>query len=239
MTTTHRSKTRAEEIYWRLRADILNGRHEPGSRLRVEALKESYDASSGVLREALPRLVGQGLATFAPQQGFRVVTVSPERLRELTDARVFVETHVARQSVTAGSIEWESDLLAAHHHLARTPYFDDAGALNEGWLHAHARFHRVLLEGCSNRPLRDIATQLRDAAEVYRCWARTPAESSHRDVAAEHRAICDRAIARDASGVVEALTRHIDLTTQLLLDAYGRREEQGEQGKREEKQKGA
>ncbi|MCO8305041.1 GntR family transcriptional regulator, partial [Streptomyces sp. RKCA744] len=151
MATTS-SMTRAEEIYQRLRADILNGRHEPGSRLRVEALKEKYGASSGVLREALPRLVGQGLATFAPQQGFRVVTVSPEHLEELTEARVFIETHLVRESVTAGTIEWESDLLAAHHHLARVPFFGDTGEINEGWLNAHARFHRVLLEGCPNRP---------------------------------------------------------------------------------------
>ncbi|MGY4923135.1 GntR family transcriptional regulator [Streptomyces sp. 900105755] len=228
MTTT-RSMTRAEEIYRRLRADILNGRHEPGSRLRVEALKDTYGASSGVLREALPRLVGQGLATFAPQQGFRVVTVSPERLQELTEARVFIETHVVQESVTAGTIEWESDLLAAHHHLARTPYFSDDGALSERWLNAHARFHRVLLEGCPNRQLRDIATQLRDAAEVYRCWARTPAEHGHRDVAAEHKMICDRAIARDVPGVVEALSQHINITTQLLLDDYGRHEEKGKE----------
>ncbi|GAA1087134.1 FCD domain-containing protein [Streptomyces javensis] len=102
----------------------------------------------------------RGLATFAPQQGFRVVTVSPERLEELTEARVFIETHLVRESVTTGTIEWESDLLAAHHHLARSPFAGDAGEINEGWLNAHARFHRVLLEGCPNRRLRGIATHL-------------------------------------------------------------------------------
>ncbi|WP_374104643.1 GntR family transcriptional regulator [Streptomyces sp. GESEQ-4] len=107
------SMSRAEEIYQRLRSDILNGRLAPGSRLRVEALKGNYGASSGVLREALPRLAGQGLATFAPQQGFRVVTVSPEHLKELTEARVFIETHVVRESVTIGTIGWESDLLGS------------------------------------------------------------------------------------------------------------------------------
>ncbi|MEU9793663.1 hypothetical protein AB0E27_24060 [Streptomyces sparsogenes] len=78
--------------------------------------------------------------------------------------------------------------------------------------------------------MQDIATQLRDAAEVYRCWARTPAEHSHRDVAAEHRTICDRAIARDVPGVVEALSRHINITTRLLLDDYEQREGAPEQG---------
>ncbi|MGW4092686.1 GntR family transcriptional regulator [Nocardia sp. NPDC004750] len=214
------STTRVEDVYLRLRADILNGRHEPGSRLRVEALKGDYDASSGVLREALPRLVGQGLATFAPQQGFRVVDVSPADLRDLTEARVVIETHVVRESLTHGTVEWESDLLAAHHNLARTPYIDANGAINERWLSAHSRFHQALLEGCPNRKLRQTATQFRDSAEVYRCWAREPTEHSDRDVAAEHRLLCERAIERDIPGTVEALRDHIELTTKLLLEAY-------------------
>jgi len=211
------STTRVEDVYQRLRADILNGRHEPGSRLRVEALKEEYGASSGVLREALPRLVGQGLATFAPQQGFRVVEVSTATLRDLTAARVVIETHVVRESLTHGTIEWESDVLAAHHNLARTPFVDENGAINERWLSAHARFHQALLDGCPNQHLRQVATQLREAAEVYRCWARRPTEHSDRDTAAEHRIICERALERDVPGTVEALRNHIELTTELLL----------------------
>ncbi|MER6759109.1 MULTISPECIES: GntR family transcriptional regulator [Amycolatopsis] len=221
--TGARSTTRVEDVYLRLRADILNGRHAPGSRLRVEALKGDYDASSGVLREALPRLVGQGLATFAPQQGFRVIDVSPDTLQDLTEARVVVETYVVRESLAHGSIEWESDLLAAHHNLARTTFADESDAINERWLTAHARFHQVLLEGCPNQHLRAVATQLRESAEVYRCWARTSSEDSHRDVVAEHRLICERAIERDVPGTVEALRDHIELTTKLLLDDYRNR----------------
>ncbi|GAA1959477.1 GntR family transcriptional regulator [Amycolatopsis minnesotensis] len=221
--TGARSTTRAEDVYQRLRAHILNGRHEPGSRLRVEALKDDYGASSGVLREALPRLVGQGLATFAPQQGFRVIEVAPDTLRDLTDARVVVETHVVRDSVAHGTIEWESDLLAAHHNLARTAFADEGGAINERWLTAHARFHETLLAGCANRHLREVATQLRESAEVYRCWARTSGEHSNRDVAAEHKLMCERAIERDVPGTVEVLSDHIELTTKLLLDEYRNR----------------
>ncbi|WP_214410266.1 GntR family transcriptional regulator [Sphaerisporangium fuscum] len=221
--TAARSTTRVEDVYQRLRADILNGRHRPGSRLRVEALKDDYGASSGVLREALPRLVGQGLATFAPQQGFRVIEVSPAALRDLTQARVVIETHVVAESLRDGSIEWESDLLAAHHNLARAPFAGADGAINERWLSAHARFHQVLLEGCRNQRLREMATQLRESSEVYRCWAREPTEHSGRDIAAEHRLLCERAIERDVPGTVEALRDHIERTTTILLDEYGRR----------------
>nr|BFD87230.1 hypothetical protein StreXyl84_66310 [Streptomyces sp. Xyl84] len=146
------------------------------------------------------------------------MAVSPAALRDLTGARVVIETHVVREAVRHGTIAWESDLIAAHHHLARTAFAGEDGAINESWLSAHARFHETLLAGCPNLHLRQVASQLRDSAEVYRCWARTPTEHSPRDVPAEHKLICERAIARDAEGTAEALREHIELTTALMLE---------------------
>jgi DNA-binding GntR family transcriptional regulator len=215
------SSTRADLVYQRLRADILNGRLQPGSRLRVEALGERYGASSGVLREALPRLAGQGLAVLAPQQGFRVVSVSIEDLMHLTEARLAIETLVLTHSLREGTTEWEANLVASHHHLSRTPQYAEDGDVNEEWSAANVRFHSALLEGCSNLRLLSITESLRDAAEVYRYWSSKPGENHHRDVAAEHKAICDRALERDVPAAVEALRFHIETTTRLVLEARG------------------
>lgn len=210
--------TRADVVYRCLRADILNGRLEPGSRLRVEALSEAYGVSSGVLREALPRLVGQGLAVRAPQQGFRVISVTVEDLLHLTEARVAIEVLVFRMSIEHGSTDWEASVVANHHTLTRTPEYDDAGDISDEWAAAHARFHGSLLDGYPNLRLRAIADSLRESAEVYREWSNKPGEAHHRDVAAEHKAICDYALARDVEAAGEALRSHIELTTKLLLD---------------------
>jgi DNA-binding GntR family transcriptional regulator len=212
------SSTRADLVYQRLRADILNGRLQPGSRLRVEALGKLYGASSGVLREALPRLAGQGLAVLAPQQGFRVVSVSIEDLMHLTEARLTIETLVLSHSLREGGTEWEASLVASHHQLSRTPQYADDGDVNEEWSAAHVRFHSALLEGCSNLRLLSITESLRDAAEVYRYWSSKPGENHHRDVAAEHKAICDCALERDVAGAVDALRAHIETTTRLVQE---------------------
>jgi DNA-binding GntR family transcriptional regulator len=219
------SSTRADLVYQRLRADILNGRLQPGSRLRVEALGKRYGASSGVLREALPRLAGQGLAVLAPQQGFRVVSVSIEDLMHLTEARLTIETLVLSHSLREGGTEWEATLVASHHQLSRTPQYADDGDVNEEWSAAHVRFHGALLEGCSNLRLLSITESLRDAAEVYRYWSSKPGENHHRDVAAEHKAICDCALERDVAGAVDALRTHIETTTRLVQE--GRAEAAG------------
>jgi DNA-binding GntR family transcriptional regulator len=212
------SSTRADLAYHQLRTDILHGRLGPGSRLRVEALSKQYGVSSGVIREALPRLVGQGLAVSTPQQGVRVVGVGAEDLKDLTEARVAIETLVLRRAILEGSIEWESSVLASHHNLSRIELHDADGEVSEPWAIAHSRFHQTLLEGCPNTRLKDLAQSLRDCAEVYRHWSDKPGQSAHRDIAAEHRIICDLTVARDLEAAVTALRDHIELTSQLILD---------------------
>lgn len=212
--------TRADDVYVAIRADILSGRLQPGERLPFASLCERYEASTGVLREALPRLVEQGLVISEPQVGFHVVPISVEDLTHLTEARVAIETMVLRQSIEHGDVSWESRLLAAHHVLTRTPLEgDDGEPVSEEWRIAHAAYHAALLDACPNPRLQGIANSLRDAGELYRCWSRgLGADQEDRDVAAEHRRIMDAALARDVEDAVAELSEHISRTARALMD---------------------
>lgn len=212
-----RATTRVEDVYRRLRTDILSGRHRPGARLVTEALCQRYDTSSGVLREVLPRLAGEGLVIAEPQRGVRVIEVSLHDLRQLTEARVLVESTALRQAIEHGDLGWESSVLAAHHTLAGSPTFDDTGAIRDEWLRAHANFHHALLAGCPNVRLQMIASQLRDATEVYRCWAGPLGDEPDRDVAGEHRRVMEATVERDADLAVVELTAHYEHTRDILL----------------------
>ena len=203
-----------------MRSDILSGRLQPGERLPFAALTERYGASTGVLREALPRLVEQGLVVSEPQVGFHVVPISVEDLTHLTEARVAIETMVLRQSIEQGDVSWESKVLAAHHVLSRTPLEGvDGTPVSEEWRTAHTAYHSALLDACPNPRLRGIAESLRDAGELYRCWSRGLRKGDDdRDVAAEHQRIMDAALARDVKQAVAELSEHINLTARALMD---------------------
>jgi DNA-binding GntR family transcriptional regulator len=209
--------TRSDATLQRLRADILNGHLEPGSKLGFADLGSRYDVSTGVLREVLPRLVEQGLVTSEAQLGFRVVTVSVDHLEQLTEARVALETLVTRAALTEGDLTWETEVVATHHALARTPATEASGEFNPAWLAAHERFHLTVLGGCPNSYLVSTAARLRAIAEVYRCWTREAAELAHRDVVGEHRAIMESAIARDVDLCIEVTEHHIRTTTELMV----------------------
>jgi DNA-binding GntR family transcriptional regulator len=154
-----------------------------------------------------------------PHQGFAVTPLSHHDLRELTSARIAIETMTFRASVLHGSLDWETAAVAAHHRLARTPLHDpsDSVGLSESWADAHNQFHQALLAGCPNRRLLDIALRMREEAELYRRWSVVFGDEPERDIEGEHRLLVEAATARDADLAVERLSAHIAHTAELLI----------------------
>ncbi|WP_409463199.1 FCD domain-containing protein [Amycolatopsis sp. GA6-003] len=130
-----------------------------------------------------------------------------------------IESHVLRLSVLHGEMHWESQAVAAHHVLERTPFLgdDDVDHPSDAWSAAHTAFHQALLAGCPNRRLLATARGLREEAELYLQWSVSFGQEPDRDVAAEHRALLNAAIAREADKACELLRDHIAHTAQLVI----------------------
>ncbi|TQL67920.1 DNA-binding GntR family transcriptional regulator [Nocardioides albertanoniae] len=217
MTTTARARANTDTVHAQLRAELLAGIYAPGERLKFTPLCERYDASVSVVREALTRLAEQGLVVSEPNIGFRVMPLTVADLRDLTRTRIDIETLALRYAIEQGGVEWESDLVAAHHRLERTAMTTDTGGperLADEWERAHAAFHAALIAGCDSPRLVCMTVGLRDASELYRRWSQ-PREPG-RDVAGEHRRLMEAALARDTDAAVEALTAHYQHTTDIL-----------------------
>lgn len=208
--------TRAGAVYAQIREEIFQGALGPGRRLRLVELAQRLSVSQSVVREALTRLSEQGLVVAAPQQGFSVVTVSPDDLEELTEARIEIETMVLRRAISRGDIKWEAAVVAAHHHLAGTAPLLADGTMNAEWFAVHERFHQALLEGCGNARLLAAALSLRDAATLYRRWAWPVGHDFDRDVTGEHQRLVDAVLGRDTAGAVAVLAEHIDRTSRAM-----------------------
>ncbi|NUP43308.1 MAG: GntR family transcriptional regulator [Streptomyces sp.] len=212
----------SEQVYAHLRGAIMRGDHTPGDALKPQDLARERGVSLAVVREALVRLVGEGLADRLPNRGFAVPSFSDRRWQEIAEARRTIEPVVLRMSVERGDVDWEARVRAAHHRLARTPaYGPEEGAhYTDAWAEAHRVFHRTLLEGCGNRALLETFDRLWTASELARRWAahRTPG----RDGVEEHRRLEETALARDADTAAAVLARHLTLTAAALIDGSGR-----------------
>ncbi|QDP83601.1 GntR family transcriptional regulator [Nocardia otitidiscaviarum] len=208
----------SEQVYTHLRTAIMRGDHPPGTALKPQDLARDQGVSLAVVREALVRLVGEGLADRLPNRGFAVPEYSDRRWQEIAEARRTVEPVLLRLSIERGDVDWEARVRAAHHRLARTPAFapEEGAYYTDAWSEVHRRFHRTLLEGCGNPVLLETFDRLWTASELARRWSahRNP----DRDGAAEHRRLEEAALSRDADTAAAVLTRHLTLTATGLTD---------------------
>ncbi|MCY1283292.1 HTH-type transcriptional repressor RspR [compost metagenome] len=211
-------RTMASQLEARVRQDIINGKLTPGSKLRLKELAESYDAGVIPLREALSRLAATGFVTSADQKGFSVGRISAEEIRDITNTRLHIECQALRLSIANGDLDWESRLIAAHHRLDRLPVVEGPERLlRPDWEQAHEAFHTALLSNCGSPWLLRFANMLRDQTARYRVLSMHYSDSADRDVPAEHRALLDAALARDAEKACALLTEHYETTTQNVM----------------------
>lgn len=208
----------SEQVYTCLRDAIMRGDYAPGEALKPQDLAREQGVSLAVVREALVRVVGDGLADRLHNRGFAVPTLTHQCWQDITEARRTIEPVVLRMSVERGDIDWEARVRAAHHRLARTPaYPPDQGTYYcDAWSEAHRVFHRTLLEGCGNTVLLETFDRMWTASELARRW------SAHRDPdrdgADEHRRLEEAALARDADAAAALLVQHLTLTAAALTD---------------------
>lgn len=88
--TTAPEATRFSRVLWIvdvLTERIIKGTYAPGERIREAMLQQEFGFSNGPIREALQRLVADGLAVRAPWQGVRVVELSERDVVDLFELR--------------------------------------------------------------------------------------------------------------------------------------------------------
>ena len=219
-------KIQSEQIYDALRADILSCHVEPGARLRINEIAEAHGVSLGAVREALSRLGAEGLVVPEAQKGYHVSPLSIGELLDLTEARVEIERIALMRSIERGDLDWETSLVAAWHRLSR---LDERVRSNGGetpdqkisdqWAIAHSGFHKALVGACGSEKLLQIRFHLYELAERYRRYSAPLANEKKRDVAAEHEAMFDAAVARDAPLAGRLIAEHLRRTASLIVDS--------------------
>lgn len=210
----------------RIREEIVRGDLTPSTRLRIKELTQRYGIGPSPLREALSRLVGDGLVTVEEQKGFRVAPMSLEHMLDVAEARQIAEVEAFRLAMERGSDEWEAEILSALHRLKRATadrLSDMEGRIDE-WERCHKAFHRALIAACGINSLFEYCQTLYDQATRYRFFL-FKHDVPGRRLVHEHEQLADAAVERDIENGCELLRRHMRLTADVILSAWGSKAE--------------
>lgn len=136
-----------ERIAGRLREAIIRGRLTPGKQLGEASLAAQFDVSRGPLREAMQRLVAEGLLRSERHRGIFVVELTDDDVRDVYRARKAIEraavTEVLRGDIAAAAARLREPVDAMRAAARRR---DRVGVAD-----ADQEFHEVLVE-CAGSP---------------------------------------------------------------------------------------
>lgn len=200
-----------QKAYLAIRRMIVVGELKPGQKLKIDQLRATLDTGASPVREALSLLTSDLLVERIDQRGFRAAETSHENFVEILTLRCELEEMALRQSIAQADEDWEDALVLSHHKMLRERHGD-----LEAFEERHKAFHMALLENCRSPILMKFCSQLYDLNIRYRYLAGKALNYQKRDVAAEHAAILQAAVDRDADLASERLLSHYRQTGAFL-----------------------
>ena len=209
-------------IYERLRIDILDGMLRPGQLLRQEELCKRFDSSRVPLREAMTRLVADGLIVLRPRRGYAVSSLQRSEILEIFELRAVVEEHagmLAARARTQDDIERVGLTLTNMEKLK-----PDAGNYMQKWLRGNYEFHAGLIASSRREHVARYAAMLRDTVEPY-IRVEMQMTGDVEEAEREHREIFDAFACGDAPRLAAVSRKHVESTAQRLLEGLKRLEE--------------
>ncbi|WP_375590338.1 GntR family transcriptional regulator [Hoeflea alexandrii] len=208
----------AEKAYKGIRHAILSGKLKPGDHLPEEMLASMTGTSRTPVREALRRLVSEGLATVNNRHRF-VTDFSPEEVSIIFDIRAQHESYaasIAAQKITAAELGRLQHLIDAMAELETDP---GGSGVVERFLALNTEFHSVIVDAARSAQLKRLTAP---AAALPLILVKQFVMDQRVDVVRsnwQHRDILAALTARNSEWAAATLSGHILSTKPRLRDA--------------------
>ena len=197
----------ADRAYRELSRAIITGRIEPGTRLSVPELARQLDISRSPVREAVQRLIYDGLAENRGRRGAIVAVIDPRDFLSLLEVRQLLEGFAARKAAANAT---EEDLNALRDVVDRHRKQVETGGIEESrHVEFDQAFHSAVRDIAGNEDLTAILGRMQGRAHLsFAALWQEPFRPEH--ALAEHVAILDAIAAGDPEAAEGAACAHID-----------------------------
>lgn len=192
-----------DRLYQELKSMAISFAFKPDERVNESVLAARLEASRTPLREALNRLVAEGLLVYQPRKGFFCRSLQPKLIFDLYEARLAIERETVRLAclrAAAGDVVALRDSLAplrpgkARHEVKDLVDFDE-------------RFHIAIARLSQNAELARVLESINARIRFVR-WI--DMEDRRLVTFGEHLALADAILERDEAKANGLISNHLD-----------------------------
>jgi DNA-binding GntR family transcriptional regulator len=191
------------EVRGRLIDAIMTGELKPGDRLILDKLAERLGVSRTPVRDALLRLVSEGIVEPADRRGYVIRELTASEIDNNFDSRLAIEAHAAARLAQRGG----EALTKVRAVLAEVSAQSNGSAVS--FYEANRKVHRAIVEAAGNPQLLVFFDAIWGQAvsnQVYLSFFRAESDKSFES---DHLALIEVLAAGDPEAAREALIRHI------------------------------
>lgn len=198
----------AHAVYLVLRERLSDAEYASGDRLTEQALAEELGVSRTPVREALGRLLTDGLVVRA-SRGVAVATLDDEEHDDLFALRAVLESFAAERAAQRQAAGYLAPIVLDQMQKAAAEV-SAAAARGDGREAARAniRFHREIVAAAGNEFLLDALARVWDRIAVATI-SHLADEEWLKAIPAQHNAVTDAIRRGDALAAREAMAHHI------------------------------
>jgi DNA-binding GntR family transcriptional regulator len=205
----------SDEAAERLRTAIRSGTLTPGERLVERDLAERLGMSRVPIREAIQRLVEEGLVQKLPHRGAMVYTPTRAEIEEISSLRVVLERFVVERVIERWQLGHESQLqviVEAMHRAGEQRDLQQVYALDY-------KFHLTLWEIADHSMVLEVLSSLRTRISRFLYEANNALTTVQLEEHSNtHDGLIDALKNRDIGRAQHAFTQHVLAAKTRILD---------------------
>ncbi|KAA9162574.1 GntR family transcriptional regulator [Amycolatopsis acidicola] len=204
-----------ERVYRLLREEVMNGRFSPRQRLGEVALAERFGASRTPVREALARLLSDGLIERR-DHGFFVTVPNLRELRDLYELRVTLELRGIARAIEDPGLRHDAEILSAElehwYRMRQAPPEPDPQfvVLDE-------QFHAALSRSSGNPALTETLVGVNQRIRRVRMYDFLTADRISSTIT-EHIQIAELVLDGELEPALRALHEHVGESMAVVLE---------------------
>ncbi|MBN9221924.1 MAG: GntR family transcriptional regulator [Mesorhizobium sp.] len=202
------------EISMALRAAIVDGEIEPGTRLIELDLAARFNVSQGTIRAALKELQAQGLIVYKPRRGNFVITVEKTDVYEISMLRDSLEAlgaRLAAKRMDDSGRKMLTDILKAMRTAAES-------GNRKKLMELDFEFHRTVIGISGHRRLMEIYERLEGQTRMFLRLTDRFYENLQ-DIPNLHEPLVAAIVSGDAETAFQLAIRHADADAEELVSS--------------------